>query len=193
MDIKITGINLEIMADALEKARVGRLFILDKMNACIPKSRDDLSEFAPRIMTMKIKVEKIGEVIGPGGKIIRSIIEATGAKIDIEDDGTVMIASIDAEAGRKAREMIEAIVEEPEVDKIYMGTVRRITNFGAFVEILPGTDGLLHISEIDHQRVERVEDFLKVGEKVEVKVISIDPEGKIRLSRKVLLDRAHHK
>ena len=189
MDIKITGLDLDIMGMALEKARVARLFILDKMNAVISKHREQLSEYAPRIITIKIKTDKIGEVIGPGGKMIRSIIDATGAKIDIDDDGTVVIASVDAEAGVKAREMIEALVEEPEIDKVYSGTVRRITNFGAFVEILPGTDGLLHISEIDHSHVQRVEDFLKLGDKVQVKVIAIDPEGKIRLSRKILLKR----
>jgi polyribonucleotide nucleotidyltransferase len=190
MDIKISGIDLDIMAQALEKARKARLFILDKMNAVISKSRSDLSAYAPRIITLKIKVDKIGDVIGPGGKTIRSIVDATGAKIDIDDDGTVLIASIDAEAGLKARQMIEAIVEEAEIGKVYTGTVRRITNFGAFIEILPGTDGLLHISEIDHSRVNRVEDFFRLGDKVEVKVIAIDPEGKIRLSRKVLLKRS---
>jgi len=189
MDIKITGIDLEIMKRALEKAREGRLHILGKMNAVIDKNREDLSSYAPRILTIKIPVEKIGEVIGPGGKMIRSIVETTGAKIDIEDDGTVMIASVDAAAGNKAREMIERLTEEPEVNKVYDGTVRRITNFGAFIEILPGTDGLLHISEIDHTHVAKVEDYLKLGDKVEVKVIGIDPEGKVRLSRKVLLKR----
>jgi len=186
MDIKMTGIDLAIMGEALEKAKNARLFILDKMNAVMPKSREELSAYAPRIITFKIKVEQIGAVIGPGGKMIRSIIEATGAKIDIEDDGTVLIATVDGEAGKKAEEMIRAIVEEPEIGKVYSGKVRRITTFGAFVEILPGTDGLLHISEIDHSHVARVEDFLKLGDTVEVKVINIDPEGKIRLSRKVL-------
>lgn len=190
MDIKITGIDLEIMRAALEKARAGRMHILDKMNEVIAASREQLSEFAPRIITLKIKTDKIGEVIGPGGKTIRSIIEATGAKIDIEDDGTVTIASVDAEAGEKAKEMVEALVEEAEVGKVYTGTVRRITNFGAFVEILHGTDGLLHISEIDHSHVARVEDFFRLGDKVDVKVIAIDPEGKIRLSRKVLLKKS---
>jgi polyribonucleotide nucleotidyltransferase len=189
MDIKIGGIDLDIMRTALEKAKAARMSILEKMNAVISKSRDDLSSYAPRIISLKIKVDKIGEVIGPGGKTIRSIIEATGAKVDIEDDGTVRIASVDAGAGLKARQMIEAIVEEPEIGKIYAGTVRRITNFGAFVEILPGTDGLLHISEIDFSHVARVEDFLSLGDRVEVKVINIDPEGKIRLSRKACMKR----
>jgi polyribonucleotide nucleotidyltransferase len=191
MDIKITGIDLKIMGDALERARQGRLHILGKMNETISQSREDLSVYAPRIITMKIKVEKIGEVIGPGGKVIRGIIESTGVKIDIDDDGTVIIATADPEAGRKAQEMVEAIVEEPELNKEYLGTVRRITTFGAFVEIIPGTDGLLHISEIDHTRVNRVEDFMRVGDQVKVKVIALEPEGKIKLSRKALLKREH--
>ncbi len=188
MDIKISGLDIETMKVALDKAKTARLFILDKMNATISTNRDKLSEYAPRILTIKINVDKIGTVIGPGGKMIRSIIEATGAKVDISDDGTVLIASVDGAAGEKAREMVLGLVEEPEIDKKYSGTVRRITNFGAFVEILPGTDGLLHISEIDHKRVERVEDYFKVGDKVEVLVVNIDPEGKIRLSRKALLE-----
>ncbi len=187
MDIKISGIDTETMGMALEKARQGRLHILGKMNEVISRSREDLSQYAPRIISLKIKVDKIGEVIGPGGKIIRSIIEATGAKIDIEDDGTVHIASVDGEAGARAREMVLAIVEEPEIGKVYNGTVRRITTFGAFVEVLPGTDGLVHISEIDFKRVAKVEDYLKVGDKVKVKVIGIDPEGKIKLSRKAAM------
>jgi polyribonucleotide nucleotidyltransferase len=190
MDIKISGINLEIMASALEKARIARLFILYKMNATISQNRSELSAYAPRIITINIKADKIGEVIGPGGKTIRSIVEATGAKIDIDDDGTVLIASVDGEAGEKAKQMVEAIIEEPEINKVYNGTVRRITNFGAFIEILPGTDGLLHISEIDNSHVQRVEDFMRLGDKVDVQVIAIDPEGKIRLSRKVLLKKS---
>jgi len=187
MDIKISGIDLNIMKQALEKAKTARLHILDKMNATISRSKEELSQYAPRILTIKIPIDKIGTVIGPGGKMIRSIIEMTGAKVDIDDDGTVLIASVDGGAGEKAREMIEALVEEPEIGKKYGGTVRRITNFGAFVEILPGTDGLLHISEIDNKRVERVEDYFKVGDSVDVQIVNIDPEGKIRLSRKVLL------
>ena len=163
------------------------------MNDVISKSRDQLSAYAPRILTMKIKVDKIGEVIGPGGKTIRSIIEATGAKIDISDDGTVLIASVDGAAGEKAMKMIEEMTEEAEIGKIYNGKVRRITNFGAFLEILPGTDGLLHISEIDTKRVERVEDYLKVGDRLDVKVVNIDNDGKIRLSRKVLLTAPSNK
>ncbi len=189
MDIKIAGLDIETMRLALEKAKQARLQILDKMNATISKHRDQLSQYAPRIIIIKIDPSKIGAVIGPGGKIIRSIVEETGAKIDITDDGTVFIASTDAEAGRKAKERIEGIVEEAEVGKVYNGTVTRIAAFGAFVEILPGTDGLLHISELDHTRVNRVEDILRLGDQVSVKVISIDTDGKIRLSRKALLPR----
>jgi len=187
MDIKIAGIDLETMRQALQKARTARLSIMEVMNATLPKHRDQLSEYAPRIITIKINPEKIGEVIGPGGKVIRGICEETGAKIDIEDDGTVRIASVDGEAGRRALERIEALTEEAELDKVYDGIVRRITNFGAFVEIIPGTDGLLHISEIAHNRINRVEDVLNVGDRIKVKVINIDNDGKIRLSHKVLI------
>ncbi len=187
MDIKITGLDIEIMRVALDKARNARLKILDIMQATIPKHRDQLSEYAPRIITIKINPSKIGEVIGPGGKIIRGIIEETGCKIDIDDDGTVLIATTDAAAGQRAKERIEAIVEEAEIGRVYDGTVRRVTNFGAFVEIIPGTDGLVHISELDTSRVNRVEDICRVGDRIKVKVIDIDGDGKIRLSRKVLL------
>ncbi len=187
MDIKIKGVDLEIMRMALEKARTARMHILSEMARVIDKPRSDLSQYAPRIITIKINPEKIGDVIGPGGKIIRAIVEETGAKIDIEDDGTVLIASVEAEAGEAARERVLAIVEEPEIGKDYVGTVRRVTDFGAFVEILPGTDGLVHISELAHERVNRVEDVLRVGDTVNVKCINIDHEGKVRLSRKALL------
>jgi polyribonucleotide nucleotidyltransferase len=187
MDIKVAGLDIETMRQALNKAKKARLFILDKMNATISKHRDQLSEFAPRILILKINPSKIGEVIGPGGKIIRGIIEETGAKIDITDDGTVLIASVSAEAGRAAMARVQAIVEEPEIGKVSNGLVRRITDFGAFVEIMPGTDGLVHISELDTQRVKRVEDICKVGDRMDVKVINIDGDGKVRLSRKVLL------
>ncbi|UCG61851.1 MAG: polyribonucleotide nucleotidyltransferase [Candidatus Zixiibacteriota bacterium] len=188
MDIKISGLDIETMRMAVEKARTARLKIIEHMIQTIPKHRDQLSEFAPRIITLKIPQSKIGDVIGPGGKIIRAIIEETGAKIDIDDDGTVLIATIDGEAGKRAKERIEALVEEAEIGKTYDGVVRRITNFGAFVEIIPGTDGLVHISELDTSRVNRVEDICKVGDRLKVKVIDIDPEGKIRLSRRALLD-----
>ncbi len=188
MDIKIAGLDVETMRQALDKARIARLKILEKMNAAMPKHRDQLSEFAPRIITIKIPPSKIGDVIGPGGKIIRAIVEETGAKIDIDDDGTVLIASVDGDAGRRALARVQELVEEPEIGKVYTGVVRRVTTFGAFVEIIPGTDGLIHISELDHTRVRRVEDVLNVGDKVDVKVLSIDPEGKVRLSRKAILD-----
>ncbi|MBN1211482.1 MAG: polyribonucleotide nucleotidyltransferase [candidate division Zixibacteria bacterium] len=187
MDIKITGLDIETMRTAVEKARLARLHILEKMNATLPKHRDQLSEFAPRIITIQINPSKIGDLIGPGGKMIRSITEETGAKIDINDDGLVMIASIDGEAGRAALARVQAVVEEPEIGKVYNGIVRRITDFGAFVEILPNTDGLVHISELDVEHVKRVEDIVKLGDRIDVKVISIDNDGRVRLSRRVLL------
>ena len=187
MDIKISGLDIEIMRSALEKARIARVKILEIMNQTISKHREQLSQFAPRIITLKINPAKIGELIGPGGKNIRAICDETGAKIDIEDDGTVLIASVDGEAGQKAKERVLASVEEAEVGRVYNGLVRRIAPFGAFVEIIPGTDGMLHISEIDRSHVKRVEDFFKVGDRIDVKVISVDNEGKIRLSRKALL------
>jgi polyribonucleotide nucleotidyltransferase len=188
MDIKISGLDIETMRKALDRARTARLSILEKMNNTISKNREQLSQFAPRIITIKINPSKIGELIGPGGKNIRAICEETGAKIDIEEDGTVLIASVDGEAGQKAKERVEASVEEAEVGKVYNGLVRRIAPFGAFIEIIPGTDGMLHISEIDRAHVKRVEDYFKVGDHIDVKVISVDNEGKIRLSRKVLLE-----
>jgi polyribonucleotide nucleotidyltransferase len=175
------------MRAALDKARIARLKILAIMNESISKHREQLSQYAPRIITLKINPAKIGELIGPGGKNIRAICDETGAKIDIEDDGTVLIASVDGEAGQKAKERVLASVEEAEVGKVYHGLVRRIAPFGAFVEIIPGTDGMLHISEIDRAHVKRVEDYFKVGDRIDVKVISVDNEGKIRLSRKALL------
>jgi polyribonucleotide nucleotidyltransferase len=187
MDIKIKGLDLETMRMALEKARLARMHILGEMAKTISQPRSDISQYAPRIITIKINPEKIGDVIGPGGKIIRAIVEETGAKIDIDDDGTVLIASVEAAAGEAARDRVLAIVEEAEIGREYDGVVRRITDFGAFVEILPGTDGLIHISELAHERVERVEDVLKLGDHVQVKVINIDSDGKVRLSRKVLL------
>lgn len=187
MDIKISGLTVELMEKALEQANRARIAILDKMKEAIQEPRPELSQYAPRIITLKVPVSKIGDVIGPGGKMIRSIVEKTGAKVDIEDDGTVLIASVDQLAGETARDMVLALVEEPEVGKDYTGTVRRVAAFGAFVEILPNTDGLLHISEIEHGRIDKVEDVLNVGDQVKVKVLSIDPDGKIRLSRKALL------
>lgn len=187
MDIKITGLDLSVMEEALGKARQARSKIIDVMNATLPKHRDQLSEYAPRIITIRIPINKIGDIIGPGGKTIRAITDETGAKIDISDDGTVLVASVDGEAGRLALERIQELTEEAELGKVYTGTVRRVTNFGAFVEILPGTDGLIHISELEVGRVERVEDVVNVGDQVDVKVINIDNDGKVRLSRAALL------
>ncbi len=187
MDIKVSGITTEIMRKALEQARQGRLFILEKMNAAIQTPRANVSTYAPRIVTIRIPVDKIRDVIGPGGKMIRSIIERTGVKIDVEDDGRVNVASADEASARKAIGIIQELTATPELNKTYMGKVQRITDFGAFVEIMPGLDGLLHVSEIAHYRVKDVRDELKEGEQVMVKVINIDPSGKIRLSRKALL------
>jgi len=187
MDIKVTGITSEIMAKALEQARAGRLHILGEMAKTLGASRTDMSLFAPRIITIKIPVDKIRDVIGPGGKMIRSIIERTGVKIDVEDDGRVNVASSDGESAAKAIGIIQELTATPELNKTYTGKVQRITDFGAFVEIMPGTDGLLHVSEIANHRVKDVRDELKEGQQILVKVINIDPTGKIRLSRKALL------
>ena len=187
MDIKVTGITTEVMQKALEQARVGRMHILEKMREALPTPRQNISAFAPRIVTIKIPVDKIRDVIGPGGKMIRSIIERTGVKIDVEDDGRVNVASADGESAQKAISIIQELTATPELNKTYLGKVQRITDFGAFVEIMPGTDGLLHVSEIANHRVKDVRDELKEGEQVLVKVINIDPTGKIRLSRKALL------
>ena len=187
MDIKVTGITTEIMRKALDQARRGRLHILDKMRESLPSSRENISAFAPRIVTIRIPVDKIRDVIGPGGKMIRSIIERTGVKIDVEDDGRVNVASADGASAQKAISIIQELTATPELNKTYLGKVQRITDFGAFVEIMPGTDGLLHVSEIATHRVKDVRDELKEGEQLLVKVINIDPTGKIRLSRKALL------
>jgi polyribonucleotide nucleotidyltransferase len=188
MDIKVAGITTAIMREALEQARRGRLHILDKMNATLAASRKDVSTYAPRIVTIRIPVDKIRDVIGPGGKTIRSIIERTGVKIDVEDDGRVNVASADEASSAKAIQIIQELTATPELNKTYMGKVQRITDFGAFVEIMPGVDGLLHVSEIAHYRVKEVRDELKEGDQLLVKVINIDPSGKVRLSRKALID-----
>ena len=172
------------MRTALYQARAGRLHILQAMGVVIGQARTEMSQHAPRIVTLKIRPEKIRDVIGPGGKVIRGIIEETGVKIDVEDDGTVFIASSDGTAMQRAIDLIQGITAEAEVGRIYKGTVRRIVDFGAFVEILPGTDGLLHISQIGPGRVQRVSDVLKEGDEVMVKVLEVDKSGKIRLSRK---------
>jgi polyribonucleotide nucleotidyltransferase len=187
MDIKVTGITTDVMQKALEQARQGRMHILGKMAETLAAPRQNISAHAPRIVTIRIPVDKIRDVIGPGGKTIRSIIERTGVKIDVEDDGRVNVASADETSAQKAISIIQELTATPELNKTYLGKVQRITDFGAFVEIMPGTDGLLHVSEIANHRVKDVRDELKEGEQLLVKVINIDPTGKIRLSRKALL------
>jgi len=188
MDIKIKGINREILTRALEQARKGRMFILDEMDKTLREPHAELSPYAPRIITFKINPDKIREVIGSGGKVINKIIADTGVKIDIEDDGTVYIASPDATAAAEAKRIIDGIVKEIEVGDVYLGSVVGIKEFGAFINLKPGTDGLLHISRIANKRVEKVEDVLSMGEQVLVRVIDIDPKtGKISLTRKDML------
>ena len=187
MDIKISGVDRDIMRQALYQAKEGRMHILGVMGQTLSAPRTNVSGHAPRIITIRVKPDKIREIIGPGGKVIRGIIEATGVKMDVEDDGTVTIASSDEAASQKAIEMVQRIAAEAEVGKIYKGTVRKIVDFGAFVEILPGTDGLIHISQLAPERVRRVADVLKEGDEVMVKVLEVDRQGKIRLSRKEAL------
>jgi polyribonucleotide nucleotidyltransferase len=190
MDIKVSGVTSDIMREALEQARRGRLHILQTMQGTLEAPRTNISSYAPRIVTIQIPVDKIRDVIGPGGKVIRSIIERTGVKIDVEDDGRVNVASADEESAQRAIAIIQELTATPELNKSYLGKVQRITDFGAFVEIMPGVDGLLHVSEIAKHRVKDVRDELKEGEQVMVKVINIDPSGKVRLSRKALLEGA---
>jgi polyribonucleotide nucleotidyltransferase len=189
MDIKITGLGLDIVRRALEQARQGRLHILDEMAKVLDGARPQLSRYAPRIITIRVRPDKIGDIIGPKGKVIRSIQEATGAEINVEDDGVVTISAVDGPAGERAREMVAAIVQEPEIGKVYEGVVKSTTAFGAFVEIMPGTEGLLHISELAHGRTERTEDVVKKGDHVKVKLLEVDGRGKMRLSRKALLEQ----
>ena len=206
MDIKISGLSFDIMAEALEKAKAARMKILDIMEETIARPRDDISPYAPRILSLMIPVDKIGEVIGPSGKNIRAIIEETGVKIDIDDSGYTVIASPDVEMAEKAKARIQAIIEEPEVGKTYNATIKRIMNFGAFAEFMPGKEGLIHISELDTHRVRTVTDVVKIGDKVHVILKEIDKEGRYNLSRKEYLrrqerqkrrqsgeDRHHHK
>ncbi len=188
MDIKIKGITAEIMSKALAQAREARLFIMDKLLEVIPAPRPEMKPHAPRITILKVPVDKIGAIIGPGGKIIRGIQEETGVKIDIDDDGTVYIAAVDGVAEAKAREKIESLVEIPQIGRIYTGKVVRIAEFGAFVEILPGTDGLVHISQLDSERVNKVEDVVSMGDEISVMITGIDDAGKIRLSRQAVLE-----
>lgn len=187
MDIKIDGINRQIFEQALEQARKGRAYILGKMLECIPAPRPSLKEHAPKITTLKINPDKIKDVIGPGGKVIKKITEESGAKIDIEEDGTVYVAAADQVSANKAIEAINAITAEPEIGKIYTGKVTRLMNFGAFVEFMPGREGLVHISQLAKERVEKVEDVVNVGDEIVVKLVEIDAKGRMNLSRKAAL------
>jgi len=188
MDIKIQGITPQIMAQAMERAHAARLHILGKMLEVFPEPRPNLKPHAPRIITVKIPVDKIGAVIGPGGKVIRSIQEETGTKIDIEEDGTVYIASSEGEKADRAREMVESLTDSAVLGRIYTGKVVRIADFGAFVEILPNVDGMVHISQLDSERVNKVEDVVSMGDEITVMVTGIDAAGKIRLSRQAVLE-----
>ena len=187
MDIKIQGLKIDLLSEALERAKKGRIHILDLMDQALAGPRSDLSQYAPRIVSIQINPEKIGEIIGPKGKTIRAIQEESGATIDIDDSGLVKIAAVSGEAGARAREMIEAIVKDPEIGRIYEGPVKNVTTFGAFIEIMPGTEGLCHISELQEARTERTEDVLNKGDITKVKLLSIDEKGRLRLSRKAAL------
>jgi polyribonucleotide nucleotidyltransferase len=187
MDNKVAGVSREILADALRQAREARAYVLGRMREALATPRGELSPYAPRFVTIKIKPEKIREVIGPGGKVVRSIQEQTGVKIDIEDDGRVMLFGADSRMVQQAVDIIQGIVKEAEVGRTHLGKVKKVVDFGAFVEIMPGTEGLLHISQIAEERTRRVEDVLNEGDLVLVKVIEVDPSGKIRLSRRAAL------
>ena len=189
MDMKIEGLDLKIIDEALGRAKKGRLHILAEMQKVLASARPELSPHAPRIFTIQIKPDKIGDVIGPKGKTIRGIQDATGAKISIEDSGVVTIAAVGGEAGNKARDMVMAIVAEPEVGRIYEGPVKSTTPFGAFVEIIPGVEGLLHISELQHGRTEKTEDVVKKGDIVKVQLLEVDERGRMKLSRKALIPK----
>jgi polyribonucleotide nucleotidyltransferase len=192
MDIKVTNITTSVMKEALEQARRARLFILDKIEAHISKPRESMSPYAPRIYTLHIPTDKIRELIGPGGKVIRGIVEQTGVKIDVEDDGTVNIFAVDGPSAQKAIQMVTDIAAVAEVGKTYLGKVVRLAEFGAFVEIFPGTDGLLHISEISETRIRNVSDELKEGDQILVKVLALEG-NRIKLSRKAILREQREK
>jgi polyribonucleotide nucleotidyltransferase len=192
MDMKIKGISFAIMEKALQQAREGRIHILDVMSKTLDTPRTELSQYAPRLTTIKIPVDMIGALIGPGGKNIRAIVESSGAEINIEDDGTVIIAAVEKESADKALASIMRITEAPEIGKTYKATVKKIMEFGAFVEILPGREGLVHVSQLDINRIEKVENFIKVGDQIEVKLMHIDNDGKFSLSRKALLPGGEH-
>ena len=187
LDVKVMAVNEEILRESFARAKKARVFILDKMAETIAETRTQLSEYAPRILTVQVKQDQIGSVIGPGGKVVRGIQEETGAQINIENDGTITIAAVDAAAGEKAKQIIESMTEEPEIGKVYQGTVKRIVDFGAFVEILPGKDGLVHISEWENHRTNSMRDVTNEGDEVTVKIINIDDQGKVKLSRKQVL------
>jgi polyribonucleotide nucleotidyltransferase len=189
MDIKISGIDREIMRRALEQARKGRIHILEKMREALPTPRSELSPYAPRVVSLQINPDKIRDVIGPGGKVIRAIVAETGAKIDVDDTGRVVVMSPDQAACDKAINKIKSLTQEPEVGQLYMAKVVRVTDFGAFAEILPNIDGLIHISQLDHTRVRKVTDVVNEGDEVLVKVIEIDKDGRIRLSRKAAMEK----
>jgi len=188
MDIKIKGLTHEIFAQALEQAREARLFVLDKMLAVLPKPRSEMSPYAPRITTIMINPDKIRDIIGPGGKMIRKITEETGAQIDVEDDGRVFIAAVDQEGGQRAIDWIKGLTDEVEVGRIYKGKVVRIMPFGAFVEVLPNQDGLVHISKLTDHRVERVEEVANVGDEIVVKAVEVDSQGRLNLSRQAAIE-----
>jgi len=189
MDIKISGITREVLARALDQARAGRIHILGKMRDVLAAPRPELSPYAPRVVTIQINPDKIRDVIGPGGKVIRSIVAETGAKIDIEDSGRVVVMSPDKDACDRAIDRIRKLTEEPEVGQLYMAKIVRVTDFGAFAEILPNVEGLIHISQLEHHRVKKVTDVVNEGDQVLVKVIEIDKDGRIRLSRKAALEK----
>ena len=188
MDIKIKGLNMEIMAQALEQAREARLYVLDKMLAVLPRPRSEMSSYAPRITTILVNPEKIRDIIGKGGSTIRKIVEETGAQIDVEDDGRVFIAAVDQEGGQRAINWIKSLTDEVEVGKVYRGKVVRIMPFGAFVEVLPGQDGLVHISKLTDHRVERVEEVINIGDEIMVKAVEVDSQGRLNLSRQAAIE-----
>ena len=193
MDIKVRELSKEIMQKALEQARTGRIHILGKMLEALEAPRDEISPFAPAITTISINPDKIRDIIGPGGKMIRSIQTETNTRLEVDDSGTVKIAAVNKEDGDAARKMIKDITAEPEVGAIYEGTVVKIMDFGAFVQIMPGTDGLVHISQLAPQRVSKVCDIVTEGDKIKVKVLEINRDGKIRLSRKAVLNEENDK
>jgi polyribonucleotide nucleotidyltransferase len=189
MDIKIEGLDFKIIAEALDRAKQARIHVLDIMDRALAEPRSELSKYAPRIITIQIPTEKIGDIIGPKGKTIRSIQEQTGAEINVDDTGLITISAV-GEGGERARDIIASMVQVPEVGKVYEGVVKSTTAFGAFIEILPGVEGLLHISELQHGRTERTEDVVKKGDQVRVKLLEVDERGRMRLSRKALLEKA---